>query len=785
MTAPNDMTYFDPILGANVAPNILDDYDNVSYNMRLYMIPFQYWKNGEKVAPPEETVIIAQTSVTGVQIDNLSLNFVMNQNGLGTSVKADFQLIQPGAADLIDQIMAARITTGHNLYATVPLFLEIVFQGYETSIDDADAQGVPTRVAGPYIYELHLNTVEISIDEVGSTYDVACTVGSTLAHTNEYFKIPKDMSLRGKTITEYISELEEKLAQYREDNLLEEEIHDVIKFDMSDVEDKLGDMSLSYQAQENAEQINRLINAEQMGVTTREEFEKMLEDDPTSLDGGITADKSWSGTTTINFTEKSTLQQIFTTVFAMSNSFLDQASRKKVFEDPHIDENGLNLDKTFTKWYTLESSIEYQDYDARRNKYAKIITWKPVIYNTADENKMVSQAEFDLNESQVQKRIKELEIKKAYHYLFTGLNDQILKADIKYKNAQLLMAPAGGSMGSISTNANPITPDIKASKDLTGKTDQASIAAAVSDKDVRAMSAMIKEDGGAGLAPLAQRLGKDQDWINSVVANDSRRNNLAQSIVFNNNRGQNLLGYHLSQQTPTGGPNNSGPSNAIPYKPEASGYTYAVDLLDDFGGSATVIGEVASSASTREAWKSLTTAAKETKDTNPKPTVEYGTHVVNQGASTEDGTYKATLFGYMYNNANHADILIDLNLQIRGDPWYLGKRHVQGEKDNNQASAVKMEDDSTSEYIVREKSDNYYLFTMQTPRVRDPDVDDEDFNMGYMAKVGTSYFISGIYSIVSYTTSFSGGMFSVEMDKSPKLTSLSLSKYTPPTENDT
>ena len=52
-----------------------------------------------------------------------------------------------------------------------------------------------------------------------------------------------------------------------------------------------------------------------------------------------------------------------------------------------------------------------------------------------------------------------------------------------------------------------------------------------------------------------------------------------------------------------------------------------------------------------------------------------------------------------------------------------------------------------------------------------------------MARVGTSYLISGIYSIVSYTTSFSGGMFSVDMDKSPKLTSLSLAKYTPPAES--
>ena len=783
MTKPNDMNYFDPILGGNVAPNILDSYDNVSYNLKLYMIPFSYWRNGEKKAPPNETVVIAQTSVTGVQIDDLSMNFVMNERGLGTSVRADFTLIQPSAADLLDQIMAARVTTGHNLYADVPLFLEIVFQGYESSIDDPDTKGVPVTVAGPYVYQLQVNTVEIAIDDVGSRYDISCSVGSTTAHTDEYFKIPKDMSLRGKTIIEYVQDLQDKLAQYKEENLHEELEHDIIEFDMSDVEEKLGDMSLSYQAKENAEQINRLLNAEQAGVTSREEFEKLLEDNPTSLDGGITADKSFSGITTINFTEKTTMQQIFTTIFAMSNSFLDKASRKKVFEDPKIDENGLNLNETFTLWYSLESSVVYGDYDARRNRYSKTVTWKPVIYKTADEKNAVSQQEFELDETAVQTRIKEIGVKKAYHYLFTGLNDQILKVDIKYKNAQLLMAPAGGSMGSISTNANPITPDIKSNHDSSGTTQNAEISAALDQKQVDAIAADIEKNGGASLGPLAQRLGKDDAWIASVANDESRRQAVAAQVVYLNNRGQDPLGFYNTTPVDSSTQSSNKPSGAIPYKPEPSGFTYAADLLDTMGGEDTVIGQVAKAGNDRAAWKALATAAEDPKDTNPRPSIEYGTHVVNQGASTEDGTYKATLFGYMYNNANHADILIDLNLGIRGDPWYLGKPYVDGEPDNNDLPANEMEDDSTSEYIVREKSDNYYLFTMQTPRVIDPDVEDEDYNTGYMARVGTSYFISGIYSIVSYTTSFSGGMFSVDMDKSPKLTSLSLAKYTPPAES--
>ena len=42
----------------------------------------------------------------------------------------------------------------------------------------------------------------------------------------------------------------------------------------------------------NAEQINRLQNAESRGIKTKEEFDKALEDNPDSLDGGNSAVES-------------------------------------------------------------------------------------------------------------------------------------------------------------------------------------------------------------------------------------------------------------------------------------------------------------------------------------------------------------------------------------------------------------------------------------------------------------------------------------------------------------
>ena len=125
------VTYEDNYIGA-VEGNLLDAYQNTSYNLKLYMIPAKTgydnggWMRGAKSAQPRDTVVIAQTSVTGVQIDNLDISFVQGP-GTGNSVatRAQFTLIQPGAADLLDQIQIAKAHLGHYMYADVPLFLEI------------------------------------------------------------------------------------------------------------------------------------------------------------------------------------------------------------------------------------------------------------------------------------------------------------------------------------------------------------------------------------------------------------------------------------------------------------------------------------------------------------------------------------------------------------------------------------------------------------------------------------------------------------------------------------
>lgn len=781
--------YLDSVMG-----NVLDHYENTSYNLKLYMIGEEEWLRGQYAAEPGRTVVLAQTGVTGVQIDNLNIDIVGSpKTGGSLAVNTTFQLFQPGAADLLDQIQAAKLALGHKyMYADVPLFLAIEFKGYEANVeDDIDDQGKPVQsfddvlspIGGPFIYKLILAKVGVSIDSTGSTYDFECPVGSQVAYTDEYFKLPKDLKVQGNDIEELTNDLQDQLKNFREENLKAEGIHDEIVFDLSQVKKELDSLTVTRAGANAAEEVNRLINSQEKGVKSLDDYRKALEDDPESFDGGVEAGTTIFGNQNINMKEGTDLNQFFTTLFVMCDSFLDKSSRKKVFNDPVVNEDGFDLAQTFTKWYKIEASISHEldatgaaVFDTKRNKYPKKIIFKPIIYDKADMPEAAAQD--NLNKDQTTKRVREMNIKKAYHYLYTGLNDQVLSADISYDAGQLLLAaPNGGTMGDMSTNANNPTMNQDATTDLDGKDRDAEIAAKV--QDPAGVKAALSDPSFS--ARVQAELGLTAGEYADIMKDDARKNDLAETILYVNNQGSDPLGYRKTQQGKEDFPIEGGTPNpnATPYKPEPSGYLYGADLLESYGGSQTVIGELSGSEALNLLQKSAN-STKEEIDTTPRPKYSYSKSVVATSNQTNDGTASATLFGYMYQNVNDASILVDLNLKVRGDPWYLGKPMTYAEaramRNPGNVGAAEEESKSTDEYAIYGGGDNYFLFTMQTPRVRDPDLDDEDNNSGYMSRQGTAFFISGVYGLYGLTASFSGGLFEIEMTKAPKQTSLSLSK---------
>ena len=72
---------------------------------------------------------------------------------------------------------------------------------------------------------------------------------------------------------------------------------------MSQIKEALGDTSTGRAGTAAAEEVNRLINSQEKGVKTLDEYKKALEEDPESFDGGIEAGTDWLFNQNINMKE--------------------------------------------------------------------------------------------------------------------------------------------------------------------------------------------------------------------------------------------------------------------------------------------------------------------------------------------------------------------------------------------------------------------------------------------------------------------------------------------------
>ena len=602
---------YEPFLKKNVLGNILDQVDNYQYNLKLYMIPPLTSETGEQptapdgndarentpssgggngggylnnalTAPPSQTVVLAQTGVTGAQIDDLEIAAAVSPGGGVEYTTVNFNIIQPGAADFMDQIIAAKALLGDKIQSNdVPIFLEIVFKGYENDIDDDDLSGAAQLVAGPYRFRLVIKNVGIEINEEGSTYAFECVNLNTMAYTDDKYRMPKKLESIGTTITEHVTDLVKKINEHNKTNNNDYQIQDEIDMDISGLvgEGGLSDDSLTTSSDVRAEEINRIMNPELEGKT-EEEYADILEasaKDEGGLD--IIVDEN-----RVTVRENVTFQRYIATLLSMNDEFFARATRSVKAEDPEDQE--VRKDQAFIDWFKVTAGVQYLAFDNKRNKYATKTTYKPVIYKTTKNTVQAKAKEnSDLSKQDIQTRLDQVPILKAYHYLFTGLNDQIRNVSIEYKaGVAILSAPAGGMAGDFSTvmaktTSNSATPD----EDLTNNDLlTAAVKAANEEQGSQALDTLFQDDSQErqnDIRGIGQLLGFSDAEIADALQNRNGANATAiKNRLQDKASAQTLQNAAIAANKQTTS-DNIQRLDGGDYEPSESGFVYSADII--------------------------------------------------------------------------------------------------------------------------------------------------------------------------------------------------------------
>ena len=787
---------YEPFLKREVLGNVLDQVDNYQYNLKLYMIPPVTSPSGQQevtsaegpederadvptvsssgqggylhdyyTAPPNQTVVLAQTGVTGTQIDNLEITAAVGPGNAMEVSTVNFDILQPGAADFMDQIIAAKAFVGDQpLSNDVPLFLEIVFKGYKSDIDDEDLGGQAAIVAGPYRMRLKIRTVSLEITEEGSSYAFECVNIDSASYVDNMFRMPKKLESIGTTIEEHIDDLVKKINEHNRNNNNDYQIQDEIQIDYSGLiggQYGIKDTSLTTSSDARAEEINRIMNPELEGKT-EDEYEDIL--DENSKDEGtldIVVDEN-----RVTVRENVTIERYIATLLSMNDEFFAYAHRAIKGDNP--ENTDVRKDQAFIRWFKVNASLKYLAFDRKRNVYAKRVIYKPVVYQTAKNTVQAKPTENSgLSNTEVQTRIDQIPILKSYHYLFTGLNDQILNTRIEYKaGVAILTAPAGGVSGDFSTVmsktlTNSATPD----DDLTNA-DLATAAVKTANEENQdsALDNLFNQSGPErenDIRSIGNLLGLSAAEVQDAVDNRSGQNAEAiKAALKNRAAAQALQNAQIASSKQTSSDNLKNVDKSE-YQPQLSGYTYSADII---GSVSDRLDQAAGLAAGQQIAANV--QSQEESDSDSGGTVEavQSRNIPNQA---EDGTYNGTprntIFGYLMQQHGASEFLVKLDLEIKGDPWYIGPV-TPNKVDTSRPGALDVADESDEDGLKIKGNDQYILFDLQTPRRYDFDVGDEDNNSGYWSKMGTAYFITGIYFLKQITHSFSGGLFTQELN---------------------
>ena len=774
---PTPPKYTDPYLGFDVFGNIMDTVDTPTYTATLYMLRSGLSEQADSevakvdenlIGPPSDTVILAKTGVTGTTIDNINIQ-TLSSTEKPNAVGVSFTITQPGAANFLDQIQMAKLYLGHPNTATPTVFLEIRFQGRAADIDNNEEGGQPVVVAGPFRYKLNITDFTVKIDNTGSEYSVQTVASQSYAFRNVIYKMPKTFTTTGKTITEHVkgeNGLENQMNNFHKEAANNGEADEIV-FDLSELigvggdgtigQDKIspdGEKLLTGEDAE-AEDVNRVLN-ETYAIASSVDHRQAIVDAP--KEEGEAAEPVFSEDRLMT-KEGVTIDNFFLTLLSMCPEFYEKVTRKEKIDDPEDDK--VKSDQAYVTWFKIKSKVEQLKYDKTRNDYAHRYTYTPILYKSARTDIAVDAKELELPIADADGRIKQIYenggIKKAYHYLFTGLNDQILNLDITYDNGiGLLLPPKGGAYGEFSTvTGDKLTSQVPEDKDT-------SLKGLVENLIDDNKNALDKDLFGGLLSDLKDAVGDLTDGVQQIADFADKVSSLTgmslstiQDIIDNPTDAAigaltDALGNaELSQLAANSAINSPVPpiDSGVPpnYDPEQSAYVYGADLVQ--------ASETPMSADDLARLGYYTI-----EDTGEGLEVKQEIQRTQDSENpTDAGTYKVgsvrnTLFGVLATqHENDAIFLNVLDMTVRGDPWYLGSHDVQ-----------KSNDDSGNFY----GDDNCFWLTIRSPVTYDPDYTDEDSNLnsGYWRYDGVSKTFSGLYRLVQVEHNFSGGIYTCDIN---------------------
>ena len=486
---------------------------------------------------------------------------------------------------------------------------------------------------------------------------------------------------------------------------------------------------------------------------------------------------------TIRVKKGTVIQDIVESIMSLSYDLVNKATR---LQDPENPDGEVNKEQAFVNWYTITETVnyDYDNYSEKLGTYVPSLEYRIRLTKEARTDVGLSPKELNinLNKEEMATRIMDLGIAKEYLYYFTGLNDQIITLDMSFNEAFALKAPVFGRQDFKAqlayASANDISMDEVDDITLNPSVFNANDTERQKEKanDFLKEISGVLSGGGEAADSLRNSISTiaDEMYLGGAYGNGDA---VAEAITGKNQELKTEFAQKLAQ-TDLGRQIVNASLVKSKITPQANTSTSS-DQTSTEGDSTVAVNNVPLFAS--EIFPGL-----EGMTDDPRVAEEYasqlddfiatkmqvvatqGTHSMQLGpvADVERGSIRATSFAHLMNAYRSGAVSnLKINMELRGDPWYMGKGNFY---DGNNDEGTE-NDTPVSEYTdllgaAYNSGSNQFLLMIESPRKLDFDITDEDQNTGFYNFGHLNYTMSGIYMVTRAMSKFSDGMYTNDIE---------------------
>ena len=390
--------------------NPLNQYDTFSYQWTIYMVhPLKMEQDRlAEIADGDDSIIISQTGVddeVSLQsvIQDLVLSFEQeNRNAMANNFAVTF--VEPGGFTLFNRIVEAAQRLGIENHLLACYIMKLEFKGW---VGDRAVSG-----PGPFYYSTTCTGITFDFKDGVSTYYGNFIETKTEAFNRLELHIKEELHINNvTTFGDFLKELETRHNEQLEEQLAR-----------------------------NKGQVER----DRYFFKTTEEWANWKFDQVNTEALSQTRGISVTGDGTLKFTlpQGTALNAAIATALFQTREFKQILTDKGQFIKNDPDEGEADPVKLaeLTKWVSFNTDIKYFMYDAVAKQYKKEITYSadsiiaPTLIHDPVSFKRLHVSK-DLQQDRLANIFEKGLLKKRFDYMLTGLNTEVLDLDIKLDTA--------------------------------------------------------------------------------------------------------------------------------------------------------------------------------------------------------------------------------------------------------------------------------------------------------------------------------------------------------------